>query len=269
MGTLCAQSVCILYVPACLLLRFTSMTVQRSHLRLHLVSMPAYLGVLLGLLLITIPVYGQSEEAEVDSSWVRYSRAFGLEVVVTNSGFGLGGYVSRPMNRRTAFVAEFTIGSEKSDREVRFLGVNQSFIPDKANYFLRMPIRAGVQRRIWQDYIEDNFRPYLQLTAGPTLGWIYPYFDDANGNETYDQDEERRYDGFGSLFKGEFRFGFGGIIGLGAHFGENTRVTQGVRIAYSFNYFFSSVQLLETAEQTNPPKFFGSPHISITFGRLF
>ena len=211
-------------------------------------------------------VYGQ--DAGRDSTLNPYGSGMGLEVVVTNSGFGLGGYYSSAINRQNSFLAEFSIGTEKSDREVKFFGLGQSFIPDKANYFLRMPIRIGVQRRIWEDYIEDNFRPYLQLSGGPTLGWVYPYFDDENGNESYDR-EERRYDGFGSIFKGSFEFGFGGTIGLGAHFGENVRFTQGVRIAYTFNYFLNPVQLLEVSEQVEPAQFFGTPSISITFGRLF
>ena len=209
-----------------------------------------------------------AQSAVVDSTLNPYGSGLGLEVVVTNSGFGIGGYFSRAVTREASFIAEFSIGTEKSDREVKFFGLGQSFIPDKANYFLRMPIRVGVQRRIWEEYIEDNFRPYVQLSGGPTLGWVYPYFDDENGNESYDR-EERRYDGFGSLFKGSFQFGVGGTIGLGAHFGENTRLTQGVRIAYTFNYFFDPIQLLELSEQVDPAKFFGTPSISITFGRLF
>ncbi len=224
-------------------------------------------------LLLAVPLslpaeaYAQSSDARRDTTAHRYGSGAGFQVVVTNSGFGLGAYLSRSLSRQYSFIAEMTIGSEKSDREVKFFGLGQSFIPDKANYFLRIPVRIGVQRRLWEDYIEDNFRPYLQFTTGPTLGWIYPYFDDANGNETYDR-EERRYDGFGSLLKGEFRLGVGGVIGLGANFGENSRLTQGVRISYSFNYFFNTIQLLESDEQIEPARYFGSPTISITFGRL-
>jgi len=158
--------------------------------------------------------------------------------------------------------------SEKNEREVKFFGFGQSFIPDKANYFMRIPVRMGIQKRLWEEYIEDNFRPYAQLAIGPTLGWVYPYFEDSNGNGTYESGE-RRYDGFGSFFKGEARFGLGGMIGLGAHFGENKRLTQGVRIGYSFNYFFNGIQILEADDNSGPSRYFGTPSISITFGRLF
>lgn len=222
----------------------------------------------LGMLLAT-SVYGQSSaDAEADSLRNLYGTGAGFEVVVTNSGFGLGGYYLHAIDGTYSFLTEISLGSEKSEREVKFFGLGQSFIPDKANYFIRVPLRIGIQKRMWQEYIEDNFRPYMQLSVGPTLGWMYPYFDDDNGNEIYDRDE-KRYDGIGSILKGDFRFGFGGVIGIGAHFGENTRLTQGVRIAYSFNYFLSPIQLLEAAEQIDPARFFGGPSISITFGRIF
>ena len=207
-------------------------------------------------------------DEEPDSVTTQYGSGLGFEVAVTNSGFGLGGYYARAVNPSLSFVAELVIGPEKSEREVKFLGA-PSYIPDKANYLVRVPVRIGLQRRLWKEYIEDNFRPYVQLTLGPTLGWQYPYFDDDNGNGTFDEDSERRYDGLGSLFKGELRMGFGGLLGIGAHFGENSRLAQGVRIAYSFNYFFEPIQLLEQEENVQPARYFGSPAISITFGKLF
>lgn len=222
---------------------------------------------LLLFLTVTTRVYGQ-DASEADSLANAYGSGAGLEVVITNSGFGLGAYINGAVGSRTSLALDLNIGSEKSEREVKFIGFGQNFIPDKANYFLRVPVRLGIQRRLWQEDIEDNFRPYAQLTFGPTLGWVYPYFDDDNNNGSYDAGE-RRYEGFGSLLKGELRFGIGGMVGLGAHFGESTRIAQGMRVGYSFNYFFDPIQLLEIDEATAPARFFGTPSISITFGRLF
>ncbi|MDZ4699236.1 MAG: hypothetical protein SH809_05985 [Rhodothermales bacterium] len=223
------------------------------------------------LILLILPAatgaYAQ-EAGEADSLATAYGTGAGLEVVITNSGFGLGAYVNGAIGTRTSLAVDLNIGSEKSEREVKFIGIGQNFIPDKANYFLRIPVRLGIQRRLWKEHIEDNFRPYTQFTFGPTLGWVYPYFDDDNDNGSYDSGE-RRYEGFGSLLKGELRFGIGGMVGLGAHFGESTRVAQGMRVGYSFNYFFDPIQLLEIDEATTPARFFGTPSISITFGRLF
>ena len=219
-------------------------------------------------LLLLVPGYASLGQESILPDTTLYGSGAGFEVVVTNSGFGLGGYYSVAVDRDNAVLAEFHLGSEKNEREVKFIGLGNTFIPDKVNYFIRVPVRLGLQRRLWADEIEDNFRPNFQLSMGPTLGWLYPYFDDDNANGVRD-DGERQYDGIGSLLKGKFRLGFGGILALGAQFGENQRFTQGVRFGYSFNYFLHDIQLLEEDEQLKPQRFFGSPSISITFGRLF
>ena len=135
-----------------------------------------------------------------------------------------------------------------------------------------LPLQVGIQRRLFRDTIEDNFRPYLQVTTGPTLGWEYPYFDDRNGNGIFDDDgddPERTYDSFTAIPKGHVRFGVSGMIAIGAHFGLSRRVTQGVRIGYALTYFTEAIQLLEADVQGGAHRYFGTPTISLTFGRLY
>ncbi len=249
----------------------------------------ARLGVLLlGLSLVAGPAFAQQEEPapveEEASNRNPYGTGMGLEVLVTNSGFGLGGYYLKALGRATSFMVETSIGAGKSDREIQFFGIGRSYIPTKANYLLMMPLQAGVLRRLFQSDIEDDFRPYLQFTTGPTLGWEYPYFDDLDGNGSFDPDvfldengngvrddgepQERTFDSIGAIPKGSFRGGLGGTLAIGAHFGLSRKVTQGVRIGYTFTYFFEAIQLLEP-EVKQAQHYFGSPSISLTFGRLF
>ena len=201
-----------------------------------------------------------------------YGTGAGGELVLTNSGFGLGGYYSRALRPATSFIAELSLGAGKDEREIKFFGYGRSRILRKANYFLMLPLQAGIQRRLFRDTIEDNFRPYLQVTGGPTLGWEYPYFDDRNGNGIFDdggEDPERTYDSFTAIPKGHARFGVSGMIAIGAHFGLSRRVTQGVRIGYALTYFTEAIQLLEADVQDGAHRYFGTPTISLTFGRLY
>ncbi len=197
-----------------------------------------------------------------------YGSGFGAEILLTNSGFGLGGYYHRARPDVTSLRAEFSVGAGKDERELKFFRFGSSFIPNKANYLLMMPTQVGITRRLFRDAIEDNFRPYVQVTGGPTLGWEYPYFNDVNGNGEYDAGEEQTYDSIGALPKGELRFGLGGTIAIGAHFGSSKKVTQGVRIGYSFTRFVEGIQLLEPQVQ-EAQRYFGTPTITLTFGRLF
>lgn len=206
-----------------------------------------------------------------------YGTGAGLAIALTNSGFGFGGYYHHAVAPNTSLISELQIGAGKDEREVKFFGYfGSSYIPDKANYFLMVPLHLGVQRRVFSESIVDNFRPFVLVMGGPTFGWEYPYFRDCDGDGQYnpgvaceDGSEERTYDAFGAIFRGRSAFGAGGVIAIGAHFGFNRRITQGVRLGYTFNYFFRDIQLLEPDVEGGRQRFFGSPTISLTFGRLF
>jgi hypothetical protein len=204
-----------------------------------------------------------------------YGSGAGMEVILTNSGFGLGGYYKRALTPTTSFMAEITLAPGKDEREFKFSSYFRTSIPNKANYLLMMPVQVGLMRRLFREQIEDNFRPFFQLTGGPTLGWEYPYFKDCNADGKFDSDtqvegcEERSYDAITSIPRGEFRLGWGGIAAVGAHFGRGTRLAQGVRLGYAFTYFRRPIQLLEPDIMGGSQRFFGTPTISVTFGRLF
>lgn len=218
------------------------------------------------LLLTAAPVASQDlSEEENDSS---YGSGVGLEVLLTNNGFGLGAYYSRELGASTSFFLEASLGAGKDERELKFFSrFGDGLIPNKRNYLLMLPIQFGIQQRLFREQIEDNFRPYLQLTGGPTIGWEYPYFRDVNGNDRLD-DFEDRYDVFTAFPKGAARFGMSGTVALGAYFGFSRRVTQGVRFGYAFTYFLDGIALLEP-DVKEPQHLFRTPVISLTFGKLF
>ena len=219
------------------------------------------------LLLGTAPAQAQEQPAPIELDDDNpYGSGLGLQILLTNNGFGLGAYFHRALGPATSFMSEASIGAGKDEGEIKFFRFGSSYIPYKANYLLMMPIQAGVIHRLFRKEIEENFRPYVQVTAGPTFGWEYPYFEDENGNGQHEQDE-RTYDSIGAIPKGDLRMGIGGTIALGAHFGSSRKVTQGVRIGYSFTRFFQGIQLLEPQKQ-EAQSFFGTPTITLTFGKL-
>lgn len=201
-----------------------------------------------------------------------YGTGAGLSVQLTNSGFGLGGYMQWAFNPSTSFITELSISSGKDRREQKFFDwFGNSVVPNKANYFLMMPLRVGLHRRMFKESIRENFRPFVQGSIGPTLGWQWPYFADNNGNGVLDRETEQQYGSLESLFKGESRYGFGGTVGVGVFWGVSRRVTQGVRLSYTFNYFLNEVQLMEAdpSIENASRKYFGTPAITLIFGRLW
>lgn len=206
----------------------------------------------------------------------------GLEIVLTNSGFGIGGYLRDSLNTRFAFIGEVRIAAGKDEREVAFFDrFGRRTIPGKANYLLLAPVMAGSQMRIFANRIEDSFRPFVQISGGPTFGWEYPYFDDCNNNGVFeietdcDGDDvvaegegERRLGVFAALPEGGLHVGASTSFGAGAYFGFSRRGILGIRIEYSLTYFFKGIQLLEPPIKERQ-HIFTTPTVTIFFGPLF
>lgn len=227
-------------------------------------------GMLALALLLAAPVVAQEESRGTpeESEEPTYGTGAGFEILLTNNGFGLGGYYSRRVTSTLSVLLDLSLGAGKDERELKFSNrFGTGFIPNKRNYLLMLPLQLGVQQRLFADAIEDNFRPYLYFATGPTFGWEYPYFDDIDGDDRYDGDIDRRYDVISAFPRGRLRMGVGGTVALGANFGLSRRVTQGVRVGYAFHYFFEPIQLLEPDVKA-PQRFFQTPIITISFGRL-
>lgn len=201
-----------------------------------------------------------------------YGTGLGASLLLTNYGFGLGALYRGSLGEATSLVAEFSIGSGKDEREQEFFVgfFGDTVVPYKRHSFLMAPLHVGVEQRLFRDAIEDDFRPFVQVLAGPALGFQWPYFDDANGNGLRESDE-RKLGTLAGIGDGAFRLGVGGTVALGAYFGASRRATQGLRIGYVGSYFFREVELLEPRSEVESPnkRFFGTPVVSLHLVRLF
>lgn len=196
-----------------------------------------------------------------------YGSGIGMNIALTNSGFGLGGYLMRSVSTTGSFLADFMITTLKDDREQRFFGFfGESIIPNKQNYVHVLPLQIGFQRRMFREKIEDNFRPFIHVAGGPTFGWVSPYYIDTNLNGQRDG-LEPPMDIFSAFPKGRFEMGFGGTVAIGAHFGRSKKSTQGIRFGFNFNIFPQGIAVLEPAVK-EPTTWFGTPTISLTFGNI-
>lgn len=220
------------------------------------------------LLLLTLTATLSVQAQQSGDPGDNYGRSFGGQVVLTNSGFGLGGHLRAPVSSALSFSAELSIGAGKDAREVAFFDrFGRRDVLNKANYLLMLPGHIGLERRLFADRIEDDFRPFVLAVVGPTLGWVSPYFEDENENGILDSGE-KTYDSISALPRGRPVLGAGGTIAIGAHFGRGRGMSQGVRIGYSFTRFTEGIQLLEEGIK-EPQRFFGTPSIIVYFGRLW
>lgn len=224
--------------------------------------LPRYLLFITALVIpVAGPALGQADSLQGLS-------ARGIQVVLTNSGFGLGGYISRKISSDHTISFEIILGATKDEREVAFFDrLGGRDVPNKANYLLEMPILVGIEQRLFRTQIEENFRPFIFASAGPVLGWSYPYFDDSNGNHILDTDEQS-FDVISGLGHGHLEPGVSAGLFFGAHFGSPKTTSRGVRIGYRMSYYVNKIALLEETIK-NPSRYIGTPVISVFFGRTY
>ncbi len=193
-------------------------------------------------------------------------RGLGAQVLLTNAGFGLGGYVRKLLRDDQTATLEISLSAAEDEREVSFFDrFGDRDVPNKRTYLVEVPILIGLERRLFRPFIEDNFRPYFHIAGGPVLGWNYPYFRDQNGNDTFDEGE-RTFGVLSGMFKGHLVPGLGLSVSIGANFGELEGLTQGVRLGFRMNVYNEAIELLEPAVKA-PDNVLTTPFIMFHFGR--
>ena len=209
-----------------------------------------------------------------DTTAARYGTSGALVFGLTEYGLsaGLSGRVR--LTDDLSFTSEIGLGAGRDEREQSFtvdpLGTRVTAL--KRNYFLMVPIHLGLERRLFREAVEDNFRPFVHADVGPTIGYQWPYFDDLDGDGARD-DGEALLGAFGGLDDGEARLGVGGTLTVGAFFGRSRRNTQALRFGLQGTYFPAEVDLLELpsegASVEDPSrKAFWTPVVSFHVARL-
>ncbi|MEM1116592.1 MAG: hypothetical protein AAGJ11_08805 [Bacteroidota bacterium] len=248
--------------------------------RLDAASGRAYRGAMRALVLSLLALGAASAAAQAperlaplppDTTAARYGSSGSLVFVLTEYGLGLGGAMRARLTDDLSFVTEVALGAGRDEREQRFFVgfFGDTITPFKRNYVLLLPLHVGLEHRLFREAVEDNFRPFVHLSAGPTLGYQWPYFDDADGDGRLDEGEER-LGAFGGFGDGEARLGVGGTVAVGAFFGRGRRTTQALRFGLQGTYFPVEVDLLEIDETVDRPsrRQFWTPVVSFHVGRL-
>ena len=193
----------------------------------------------------TTPAYGLLPAAPTHS--------WGIDVLISNGGLGLGAFYRKRYSDDLSGFLDFSITEARDDDEKDFIDYyGNKFTPGKINRFLTIPLFVGLEKRLFQDDIVDNFRPYVNIAAGPTMIYVFPY------NEEY----------FSALGKGQLKYTLGGYVGIGAFFGSEQSTLPGMNIRYYFlpYYFSNGIESMRVAGQTLRKKDFGGFFITVNFG---
>lgn len=181
--------------------------------------------------------------------------AWGLDILVSNNGFGLGGFYRHQYTNEFSGTITLAISDAKDDNEVEYVNYyGQTIVPGKINRFLLVPLDVGVQYRLFAEEILDNFRPYVSAAIGPTLVFASPY--------------NREF--FNSLGYGQAHYTLGGFVGFGAFFGSDKESLSGINIRYYFVPFAKGIDSMVNLEGgIERKKEFGGFFITLNFGSVF
>lgn len=229
--------------------------------------------------------------------------AWGFNLTINNFGFAVGTEYRRSVGDFTDLVFETHWSGLKDDTEQSFQFYSgQQVVPNKQNRIMAFPLLMGVRQRIFANAVSDNFRIYVSGQVGPSLAFVYPYynqqgyenvpyyfFDDPTQTliegpvpgrdpDTFPNDALQGW-GDGSWLRG-----MAGQFTLGADFGTNFKSLQSIKLGYYYQYYPDGIQVLEPVNVLgyNPnlgafavvkgagkQRYFASPVITLVLGGMW
>lgn len=206
---------------------------------------------LLSFISINVNAQGIGELAPEKEPEVFPNNAFGIDILFSEGGFGLGAFYRRQITPAFTVFSDFSISESKDEREFDVYDYFGTPITiGKKNRIFIIPVNLGVQYRLFRKSITDNLRPYLNAGVGPTISIITPY-------------ELEFFESFG---KAKMKPAFGSYIGIGANFGLDKSSLLGINLRYYFIHFFDEgVESLYDRYKKNIGGFF----VTINIGMMY
>ena len=148
------------------------------------------------------------------------SYILGVNIFLSENGFGGGFFYHRPVSRITTLTLDIAVSGARNTDEQEFYDpfTNSYRVPNKINRLYMFPTMFGANFRLFSGSFDESFRPYIAVAAGPTFILATPY--------------DREF--FNAFGHGVLYVKFGGYIGLGADIGTFGKSVSGV----SFRYYY-------------------------------
>jgi hypothetical protein len=152
------------------------------------------------------------------------NNAFGMDLMFSEGGFGLGTFYRRTISETITIFSDFSMSEAKDPQEFTYIDYfGQTTTPNKINRAFILPLNFGMQYRLFENVIFDNLRPYIDAAIGPAMVVTTPY--------------AREF--FNAFSKAQARYTLGGYIGIGANFGLDKSSLVGLNFRYYIIHFFN------------------------------
>ncbi len=177
--------------------------------------------------------------------------AWGVDVLIGESGFGLGTFYRHSFSTKSTGFIDFSISESKDEREFEFVDYfGRTFVAGKKNRVFFLPLNLGIQYRLFENTLTDNLRPYLSGGIGPNLFITTPYALEF-------------FDSFG---KAKLNWAVGGYAGFGANFGLSKTNLVGINFRYYYAYLLNKgVENLHTKFRKEIHSFYVTLNIGLMY----
>jgi hypothetical protein len=180
---------------------------------------------------LSVDAQGIGEFAPEKTPVVFPKNAFGMDLIFSEGGFGLGAFYRRTVSDDITLFTDFSISEAKDPQEISYVDYyGNSVTPGKVNRAFILPLNFGMQYRLFENVIFDNLRPYVNVAIGPSMVVTTP-------------DSIEFFSSFGHA---KARFTIGGYFGIGANFGLDKSSLVGLNIRYYIIHFFNQgIEILD------------------------
>lgn len=185
-----------------------------------------------------------SKKPALDEAW-------GIDLIFSNSGFGIGSFYQYNITKDLFTFASLYISGARNTDEFEYYNweTGQTFIPNKVNRLYMFPMILGLQQYVLTDVISESLKLFLQGGIGPTFILSTPY--------------DREF--FSAFSYGKFYTRLGTFLGVGADVGTGTSLFS---INARYYYIPFGGDGLESIEKF-PIKDFGGLFLSLSLGTRF
>ncbi len=179
------------------------------------------------------------------------SNAWGFDLMIGESGFGLGTFYRKQLSTKFTLFADISMSEAKDEREIEYIDpYGQLFTIGKKNRVFMVPILFGAQLRLFENELADNLRPYINIGVGPTIALTTPYVEEFFKAFSYSQ----------------AHYGVGGYAGFGANFGLDKNNLIGLNVRYYYTDFLDDqVEILNGRYKDH----LGGFYVTLNFGFMF
>jgi len=177
----------------------------------------------------SIDIAQESSDIAKESPLARKVKKNDFEIFlsVSTTGGGIGGKLKWGDRENTLHTLTLEVGGVKDEKE--YLAYNYYWgyyeTMNRKRYVFLVPMFYGIQKRLFKDKIEDNFRPFYIVEAGPLYGVRFPV---GNGF-------------FSNIKRGRSGITLGGFVGGGIEMGDASSSIFSFSVGYRIAYFFNKL----------------------------